>query len=181
MLRQWSAGASFSVAMILFAAASRLSWLNGTIFGREVVPEVCSTSAIDSPPAKRALAVEPCSRKYPDGAVSGTDRSMISTPSFSAAAIAGLGCRSQPAMRGLSDHRGKRQIHPRDRPDSEARWCRHWQKQGRLRPFRDHWEARSPACDRHRCREQPERPKFRRSGRAARRKSAVDGRVPIAR
>ena len=47
-LRQVSAGDSASEAPMLRAEAARLRLLSGTIFGRAVVPEVCSTSAMSS-------------------------------------------------------------------------------------------------------------------------------------
>jgi hypothetical protein len=40
MLRQRSPAASDSVRRMCCAEAARLAWLRGTIFGREVVPEV---------------------------------------------------------------------------------------------------------------------------------------------
>ncbi len=47
-LRQRSDGVSASDVMMLPTDVARLRWLNGTIFGRAVVPEVCSTSAMSS-------------------------------------------------------------------------------------------------------------------------------------
>ena len=47
-LRQRSAGVSASVVRICRAEAARLRCSSGTILGREVVPEVCSTSASSS-------------------------------------------------------------------------------------------------------------------------------------
>ena len=47
-LRQVSPGVSDSVAAMFWAEAATLTWLSGTIFGRAVVPDVCSTSAISS-------------------------------------------------------------------------------------------------------------------------------------
>src|SRR5205823_4687810 len=48
MFMQRSAGVSASVWLMWRAEAVRLLWLSGTCFGREVVPEVWSTSAISS-------------------------------------------------------------------------------------------------------------------------------------
>ena len=45
--RQRSAGERCRVRAMLFAEAMRLAWLSGTILGREVVPDVCSTRATD--------------------------------------------------------------------------------------------------------------------------------------
>ena len=47
-IRQRSCGVSASVAAMLRAEAARLRWRSGTIFGRDVVPEVCSTRATSS-------------------------------------------------------------------------------------------------------------------------------------
>ena len=52
MLRQRSLAVSFSVRTILPADAMRLAWVSGTIFGREVVPDVWSTRATSSAPAR---------------------------------------------------------------------------------------------------------------------------------
>ena len=43
MFRPRSAGVNCSVVRMLRAEAARLPTLSGTILGREVVPEVCST------------------------------------------------------------------------------------------------------------------------------------------
>ncbi len=48
MLRPRSCGVKCSVSRMWRAEAQTLRWLSGTIFGREVVPEVCSTSATSS-------------------------------------------------------------------------------------------------------------------------------------
>ncbi len=50
MTRQRSCGVNASVAAMFCAEAARLRWRSGTILGREVVPEVCSTSATSSGP-----------------------------------------------------------------------------------------------------------------------------------
>ena len=44
-LRERSAGVSCSAAAMLRADQARLRCRSGTIFGRDVVPDVCSTSA----------------------------------------------------------------------------------------------------------------------------------------
>ena len=56
MERQRSAGVSFSVWAMFQPEAQRLRWLSGTILGRDVVPEVCSTSATSSAPASPCAA-----------------------------------------------------------------------------------------------------------------------------
>src|SRR6185437_4893149 len=59
MLRQRSAGVSESVAPMCRADAARFAVASGTILGRAVVPDVCSTSAISGPsdtPGFAALA-----------------------------------------------------------------------------------------------------------------------------
>src|SRR5689334_17097530 len=48
MLRQLSSDLSARVRAILLAEAVTFLWLSGTIFGRDVVPDVCSTSATSS-------------------------------------------------------------------------------------------------------------------------------------
>ena len=48
MLRPQSPAVNCSVAPMLRADAHRLRCDNGTIFGREVVPEVCSTIEMSS-------------------------------------------------------------------------------------------------------------------------------------
>ena len=49
MFRPQSVALNCSVRLMWVALAARLPWLSGTILGREVVPEVCST--IDTSPA----------------------------------------------------------------------------------------------------------------------------------
>jgi hypothetical protein len=89
-----------SVLRMLRAEAQRFFCDSGTIFGREVVPEVCSTMATSSGWAKPPLAAgfprsAPCSVKLPaPAAVSGTSSTM-GTPSLAAAARAGV---STPCM-----------------------------------------------------------------------------------
>ena len=91
-LRQTSAGASDSAAAMLAAEAVTFACVSGTIFGRAVVPEVCSTSATSSGCAMPGRAarpgVPPSSVKDPAGP-SGTTSSS-GTPSFAAAARAGV-------------------------------------------------------------------------------------------
>jgi len=48
MLSPRSAAAKATVRLTLRAEAQTLRWESGTIFGRDVVPEVCSTSAVSS-------------------------------------------------------------------------------------------------------------------------------------
>ena len=73
--------------------AQRLLWLSGTILGRDVVPEVCSTSATSSAPASPCAAGaapgSPLSVKLP-APRSGSGVSVtILTPSFLATSMAG--------------------------------------------------------------------------------------------
>ncbi len=70
MLRQVSAGPKPSVAAMCRAEAATLPLLSGTIFGRAVVPEVCSTSAGSPGRARRTVAAplgsaEPSRRNAP--------------------------------------------------------------------------------------------------------------------
>ena len=46
MLRPMSPGASCKVSRMFFAEATRLATESGTIFGRDVVPDVCSTMPV---------------------------------------------------------------------------------------------------------------------------------------
>jgi hypothetical protein len=48
MLRQTSSGVRRSVLRICVAEAVMFTCRSGTIFGRDVVPEVCNTSATSS-------------------------------------------------------------------------------------------------------------------------------------
>ena len=97
MFRPTSASLKASDVRMLRADAHRLATESGTIFGREVVPEVCSTIAMSVGVAKPPLAAGPAcaddargsSRKLPAGAPSSTTRSTRRTPSFSATATAG--------------------------------------------------------------------------------------------
>src|SRR3972149_4084053 len=52
MLRERSFSVSWREAAMLRAEAKRLEWVRGTLLGREVVPEVCSTRARSSAWAK---------------------------------------------------------------------------------------------------------------------------------
>ncbi len=107
MLRQRSAGERASVAPMWRAEARRFFWLRGTIFGREVVPEVCRTSATSSgsagpPDSAAAMPVSSASRvKPPDGSVGPTLRRMTRAPCRRAAATAGPSSRS-PTISALA-------------------------------------------------------------------------------
>jgi hypothetical protein len=60
--RQRSPGVSARVVRMLRADAQRFLWLSGTILGRDVVPDVCRTSATSSPlanPPRTAVAAAP--------------------------------------------------------------------------------------------------------------------------
>src|SRR5208337_2155008 len=61
MLRQTSSGVSARIAPTLQADAVTLMCRSGTIFGRDVVPEVCSTSATSSAAASPGRAAVPAS------------------------------------------------------------------------------------------------------------------------
>ena len=56
MLRHRSAGVRLKVAAICRAEAMTLAWRKGTIFGRDVVPDVCSSSARSASAAAPGLA-----------------------------------------------------------------------------------------------------------------------------
>ena len=60
MFRPRSASENSSVRAILSAEVATLCCDSGTIFGREVVPEVCRISAMSSGLAKPGRAAEPC-------------------------------------------------------------------------------------------------------------------------
>src|SRR6185437_4359810 len=98
-LRQRSAGVSWSVTPICRAVAAMLAGDSGTILGRDVVPDVCSTNAMSSGCEKPDdvglpdIAPRGSSVKPPAGPACGT-RSIIGTPSFCATPITGL---SMPA------------------------------------------------------------------------------------
>ncbi len=94
MLRQRSAGSRRRVAAMCPAEAQRLAPLSGTIFGREVVPEVCSTSAVSPGPAGRAVpgAVPPRSRV----------NAPAPPPASSTSSITGTPCRAATARAGVS-------------------------------------------------------------------------------
>lgn len=99
--RQRSPGPSCSVAPMWAAEAHRLRWLRGTILGREVVPEVCSTSATSSGPAKPVSrggpTGSPRSVNTPAGASSATATPITGMPSVRAASMAGPPIRSGPS------------------------------------------------------------------------------------
>ena len=67
-LRQRSAGVSASVVRMWRAEAARLRWSSGTILGREVVPEVCSTRASSS--SSRRSGLDRRRRRAPSAASS---------------------------------------------------------------------------------------------------------------
>ena len=97
MFRHRSAGFSASEAAICPAEAARLAPDKGTIFGREVVPEVCSTRAMSSGSAGGAASgtEPPTSRlKLPAGPLMSSASSIRVAPCFSATARAGV---SSPA------------------------------------------------------------------------------------
>ena len=93
MLRQRSSSVSASVLPILPADAVTLRWDSGTIFGREVVPEVCSTSAMSPASAKPPWAglppAAPSKVNRPAGPFGSAFRRITGTFSFLATAKAG--------------------------------------------------------------------------------------------
>jgi hypothetical protein len=104
MLRQRSPGLSCSVPAMWRAEAVTLRWESGTSFGREVVPEVCSSSATSSAVAKPPAAGPPagaptpssgCSANRPAGPFVSAASSSTRTPWRRATARAGL---SSPAV-----------------------------------------------------------------------------------
>ena len=101
MFRQRSCGVSANVAPILLADAVTFSWESGTIFGRDVVPEVCSTSAISAGAANppdagdaNSVALSAKRLKLPTGPFSSGMRRRMGTLAAWAASIAGV---SSPA------------------------------------------------------------------------------------
>ena len=99
MLRQRSPGSSAIHSAMLRAEAQRLAPVSGTILGRDVVPEVCSTMAASSLPLLSSAVAAPdgASReKVPAPAPVSGVRPMIGTPTRFAASMAGL---SAPASR----------------------------------------------------------------------------------
>ena len=95
MLRPRSSAVKASAVRMLRAEAQTLPCVSGTIFGREVVPEVCSTSAMSSVSARPPRAGSPvaasakCSVKLPAPSSGVGRRRATDTPSFSATATAG--------------------------------------------------------------------------------------------
>ena len=93
MLRQRSSGVSASAAATLWAEAARLAWLSGTSLGREVVPDVCSRSAMSSslatPVATAGPTDGPSIEKVPAGSLASKVSRRTAMPSLSATAIAG--------------------------------------------------------------------------------------------
>jgi len=85
---------SSSVVAMLRAEAQMLAWASGTIFGREVVPEVCRMRATSpgsaGPGLPAAPAAAPDSRNAPAPACGSGASAMTATPSFSAARSAGV-------------------------------------------------------------------------------------------
>jgi len=90
--RQRSAGRSSSVRRMFSAEAARFDWSSGTIFGRDVVPEVCrisATSPAPGSPARAGAALPSAWRvKAPAGPLPPLRRRILS-PNFAAAARAG--------------------------------------------------------------------------------------------
>ena len=91
MLRHASSGVSASTPPMCFADAQTLACVSGTIFGRDVVPEVCSisaTSAASAGPGVAAIpAAAPCRVNAP--AASPGVSSSTATPAACAACRAG--------------------------------------------------------------------------------------------
>src|SRR5271165_4161176 len=93
MLRPRSLGVSARLAQILRAEAQTFLWVKGTIFGRDVVPEVCSTKAISSGPGAPLAAgvlagAAPVSRLKRPAPSAGCGRKVkMATPSLLAISI----------------------------------------------------------------------------------------------
>jgi hypothetical protein len=105
---QRSSAVNARVVLMLRAEAHRLRCVSGTILGRDVVPEVCSTSATSSgwarPPDVAATPLGPVSKlKVP--AASPATMGSTGIPSFCAAATAGdsLPCSTISALACRSD------------------------------------------------------------------------------
>ena len=96
MFMQRSAGVSASDSAMWRADAARFAVDSGTILGRAVVPEVCSTSAISPSTEMPGLAAfaglraETSRVNRPAGPSSAGTSSMIGTPTFPAIARTGL-------------------------------------------------------------------------------------------
>ena len=91
-----SAAVNCSVRAMWVAEAARLRCESGTIFGLEVVPEVCSSIEMSSgsamPPCAAGVPPSPSRatrRNSPAGAPSSTTRSIRRTPSLVATSMAG--------------------------------------------------------------------------------------------
>ena len=90
MFRQWSLSVSSRLAAILRADAMILRCISGTTLGRDVVPDVCRTSASLSAPAGVASASASNSLKAPAGSLSPTTASTTGIDSALAAARTGF-------------------------------------------------------------------------------------------
>src|SRR5258708_4002613 len=79
MLMPQSVSVSANAATELEADEQRLAWVNGTIFGRDVVPEVRSSSATSEGLAQSCSAVRPSAErlKTPDSASGAIDNSTM--------------------------------------------------------------------------------------------------------
>ena len=92
-LRARSLAESSSEAAMLRAEVQMLACVSGTIFGREVVPDVCrmsATSSASAGPGRAAAPIAEPERRNGPAPASGSGVSVMSlTPSFSAARIAG--------------------------------------------------------------------------------------------
>src|SRR5210317_289776 len=89
-LRQRSSGVSARDCAIFCADAATLDCSNGTILGRDVVPDVCNINAISScvgVPGLAGLACGPCNENSPARDLA--TKRMIIKPNFWAAAKAG--------------------------------------------------------------------------------------------
>ena len=93
MFMQRSSGVSESVSRMCRADAQTFRWLSGTILGREVVPEVCSTSAVSSASAAPGAPAAPrnsdSSANPPAGPSLSGVSSISGTPAAAAASRAG--------------------------------------------------------------------------------------------
>jgi len=91
MFSPQSASENSTVLAILSAEATTLLWVSGTIFGREVVPEVWRMSATSSGAASPGRAAVPLSPPEREKAPATRPGVSVSTriPSFLATSIAG--------------------------------------------------------------------------------------------
>ena len=94
--RQVSDGVKAKEFAMWRALATIFAFVSGTIFGRAVVPDVCSTNAGSSGPAARTglrspVSAAPSSRNKPAASPSAVTRFRTGMPSFAAVSAAAEG------------------------------------------------------------------------------------------